>query len=47
MNPPTLSVFIWGIYVILIAIMLLFIPDKTLSIFGHEKPKDHWVRVQD
>ncbi len=45
MDAPTLSIFIWGIYVMLIALLLLFIPDKTLLLFGHEKPKDHWIRV--
>lgn len=45
MDAATLSIFIWGIYVLLIGILLLFIPDKTLSLFGHEKPKDHWIRV--
>jgi len=45
MDTATLSIFIWGIYVFLIGVLLLFIPDKTLIIFGYEKPKDHWVRV--
>ena len=29
----------------LIGVFLLFIPGKTLTLFGHEQPKDHWVRV--
>ena len=45
MDAPTLSIFIWGIYVLLIGALLLFIPGKTLILFGHEKPKDHWIRV--
>ncbi|MEQ9310653.1 MAG: hypothetical protein RLN90_14445 [Balneolaceae bacterium] len=45
MDAPTLSIFIWGIYVILIGVLLLFMPGKTLILFGHEKPKDHWIRV--
>ena len=45
MDAPTLSIFIWGIYVILIGLFLLFMPSKTLIFFGHEKPKDHWIRV--
>ena len=45
MDAPTLSIFIWGIYVILIGVFLLFMPSKTLIVFGHEKPKDHWIRV--
>lgn len=45
MNASTLSIFIWGIYVILIGVLLLLIPKRTLSLFGHDAPKDHWVRV--
>jgi len=45
MDAPTLSIFIWGIYVLLIGVFLILIPSKTLTLFGHEKPKDHWVRV--
>ena len=45
MDAPTLSIFIWGIYVSLIGLLLFFIPDKTLFLFGHDKPKDYWVRV--
>ena len=45
MNAPTISIYLWGIYVMLIGVFLFFIPHKTLSLFGHEKPKDHWIRV--
>ena len=45
MNAPTLSIFIWGIYVLLIGLLLVFIPGKTLILFGHDEPKDHWIRV--
>ena len=45
MDAPTLSIFIWGIYVMLIGLLLISIPDKTLILFGHDKPKDHWIRV--
>lgn len=45
MDAPTLSIFIWGIYVFLIGLFLVFIPGKTLIFFGHEEPKDHWIRV--
>lgn len=45
MDAPTLSIFIWGIYVILIGVLLLFIPNKVLILFGHDQPKDHWIRV--
>lgn len=45
MDAPTLSIFIWGIYVLLIGLLLVFIPGKTLILFGHDEPKDHWIRV--
>lgn len=45
MDATTLSVFIWGIYVLSIGVLLLFFPCKTLNLFGHEDPKDHWIRV--
>jgi len=45
MNVATLSIFIWGIYVLLIGLLLVFIPSKTLALCGQENPKDHWVRV--
>ena len=45
MDASTISIYIWGIYVILIGVLLLFIPSKTLILFGHKKPKDHWIRV--
>ncbi len=45
MDAPTLSIFFWGIYVFIIGILLLVFPNKTLALFGHEKPKDHWIRV--
>ena len=45
MNAATLSVFVWGIYVILNGVLLLLIPKRTLSLFGHDAPKDHWIRV--
>lgn len=45
MNAATLSVFVWGIYVILSGLLLISIPKRTLSLFGHDAPKDHWIRV--
>ena len=45
MNVATLSIFIWGIYVLLIGLLLVFIPSKTLALCGQENPKDHWARV--
>jgi hypothetical protein len=45
MNPTTLSIFIWGIYVLLMGLLLVFIPGKTLVLCGQENPKDHWARI--
>ena len=45
MNAVTLSIFIWGIYVILIGLLLVFIPGKMLAMCGQEEPKDHWARI--
>lgn len=45
MDPTTLSVLVWGIYVLLSGFLLLVFPKATLSMFGHDTPKDHWVRV--
>ena len=45
MDSTTLSLFVWGIYVLLSGFMLLLFPRATLSIFGHDAPKDHWVRI--
>ncbi len=36
MDAPTPSVFIWGIYVLLVGVFLIFIPSKTLTLFGHQ-----------
>lgn len=45
MDTATLSIFIWGIYVLVVGVLLIFFPGKTLKLFGHEEPKDHWIRV--
>lgn len=45
MDAPTLSIFIWGIYVLIIGLALVFIPGKTLLLLRHEEPRDHWIRV--
>jgi len=34
MNAATLSIFIRGIYVMLMGLLLVFIPGKTLFLFG-------------
>lgn len=45
MNAATLSIFIWGIYVMLMGLLLVFIPGKTLILCGQENPKDHRPRI--
>ena len=45
MNAVNLSVFVWGIYIIVLGSCMLFIPNKALPLFGYDKPKDFWVRV--
>ena len=34
MNAAMLSIFIWGIYVFVMGLLLVFIPGKTLVLFG-------------
>ena len=45
MNGAALSVFVWGIYIAVLGSGLLFFPGKILPLFGHDKPKDFWIRV--
>ncbi len=45
MNAATLSIFIWGFYVLVMGLLLVFIPGRTLILCGQENPKDHWARI--
>lgn len=45
MDAATLSIFIWGIYVLLIGVLLVFIPGQTLMLCGQENQKDHWPKI--
>ena len=45
MNPSELSVFIFGIYLIVVAIGFLIIPNTILSIFKMPKTQEPWIRV--
>jgi len=41
----TLSMLVWGIYLLTIGALLLVIPGRTLTLLGHDMPKDHWIQV--
>jgi hypothetical protein len=45
MNPSELSVFIFGIYLIIVAAGFLFIPNIILPIFKLPKTEEQWIRV--
>ena len=45
MDGASLSVFVWGIYCAILGAGMLFIPGILLTLFGHDKPKDYWIRV--
>ena len=45
MNNVEKSVFFFGVYVILLGIILLLIPDFFIGIFGLPETTDVWIRV--
>jgi hypothetical protein len=45
MNPSELSVFIFGIYLIIVAAGFLIIPNTVLTIFKMPKTEEQWIRV--
>jgi hypothetical protein len=45
MSKAALSVFVFGIYVILLGIILMVIPNALLAIFGIPATTEVWVRV--
>ncbi len=45
MNPSELSVFIFGIYLIIVAAGFLFMPNTILPIFKMPKTQEQWIRV--
>ena len=45
MSATALSIFVFGIYVICLGIVLLFMPNTILTLFKFEKTNDPWIRV--
>ena len=45
MNPTELSVFVFGIYLVVVAAGFLFIPNVILPIFKMPKTQEQWIRV--
>ena len=45
MNPSELSVFIFGIYLIVVAAGFLFMPNAILPLFKMPKTQEQWIRV--
>ena len=45
MNPTAISVFVFGIYLILVGAGFLFMPNKVLPLFRFPKTDEPWIRV--
>lgn len=45
MNPSELSVFVFGIYLIVVAVGFLFMPNAILPLFKMPKTQEQWIRV--
>ena len=45
MSATALSIFVFGIYVICLGFVLLFIPNTLLTIFKFEKTNEPWIRI--
>jgi hypothetical protein len=45
MNPTELSIFIFGIYLIVVAAGFLFMPNAVLPLFKMAKTQEQWIRV--
>ncbi|WP_299247413.1 hypothetical protein [uncultured Lacinutrix sp.] len=46
MSQSAKSVFIYGIYLVLIGLMLLFVPNLLLNLFGIEPTNEVWIRFE-
>ncbi|WP_273276226.1 hypothetical protein [Maribacter polysiphoniae] len=46
MSQSAKSVFIYGIYLTLIGLMLLFVPNVLFNLFGIEPTSEVWIRFQ-
>ena len=45
MNPSELSIFVFGIYLVVVAAGFLFIPNAILPLFKMPPAKEQWIRV--
>jgi len=45
MNPTELSIFVFGIYLVVIAMGFMFIPNVILPLFKMPKTNEQWIRV--
>ena len=45
MNPSELSIFIFGIYLIVVAVGFLIMPNTVLPMFKMPKTQEQWIRV--
>ena len=45
MKNSSKSVLIFGIYALLMGLVLLLIPNRALPLLGIEKPTDHWIHL--
>ena len=45
MSPSAISIFVFGIYIVLVGAGFLFIPNTVLPIFKFPKTNEPWVRI--
>lgn len=45
MSPAAISMFVFGIYVIMVGVGFLFIPNTILPLFKFPKTEEPWIRV--
>ncbi|MCK4747655.1 MAG: hypothetical protein KAT15_11485 [Bacteroidales bacterium] len=45
MNPTELSILVFGIYLIVVAVGFLFMPNAVLPMFKMPKTNEQWIRV--
>ncbi len=45
MSPSAISIFVFGIYIVLIGAGFLFIPNTVLPLFKFPKTNEPWIRV--
>jgi len=45
MSPSAISIFVFGIYLVLVGAGFLFIPNTVLPIFKFPKTNESWVRI--